>query len=60
MDIHMGVEGAENKKIAANKILDKFLPRFLEKAEGMLKDNGDFFVGKGVSHFFGIFYGIDL
>ena len=50
MDIHMGVEGAENKMIAANKILDKFLPRFLEKTEDMLKQNGgEFFVGKSVS-----------
>lgn len=45
----MGVEGTENKKIAANKILDKFLPRFLERAENMLIENGgEFFVGKEV------------
>ena len=49
----MGVEGEENKKLAAEKILDKFLPRFLEKSEEMLKQNGgEFFVGKGVRSLF--------
>ena len=44
MDIHMGVEGEENKKAAAKKIMDKFLPRFLEKVEQILEKNGGTFV----------------
>ena len=52
MDIHMGVQGEEPKKEAAKKIMDKFLPRFLEKAEKMLDNKGGkFFTGDQVYNF---------